>query len=192
MSQVCWHNQSDYTSLQPSWQSPVSLAPPSPYVVPWGGMPLLVSKDSASTDAQRTSGYQLPNYPIVETASPPRLARSWRTWERTVDPLPFSREERALEPIVPSIPLQREFPCLVGHREGVDKVPSKNCLEAWHRLTGSADLYNYLETEKKIFSFNLIIALQTKIVQIKLISKANINRQWLSSIPFMHSINVYN
>ena len=37
----------------------------SPYVVPWGGMPLLVSKDSASTDAQRTSGHPLPHYPIL-------------------------------------------------------------------------------------------------------------------------------
>ena len=41
----------------------------SPYVEPWGEMPLLVSKDSASTDAQRTSGYQLPNYPIIYRSS---------------------------------------------------------------------------------------------------------------------------
>ena len=39
----------------------------SPYVAPWGGMPLLVSKDSASTDAQRTSGHPLPHYPITDT-----------------------------------------------------------------------------------------------------------------------------
>ena len=43
---------------------------------------------------------------------------SMRTWKRTVDPLPYSGVERALRPSVPSIPLRREFPCLVWHREG--------------------------------------------------------------------------
>ena len=41
-----------------------------------------------------------------------------RTFERTVDPLPLSGVERALRPSVPSIPLRREFPCLVWYREG--------------------------------------------------------------------------
>ena len=43
---------------------------------------------------------------------------SRQTWERTVDPLPFSGVERPLKASVPPIPLRREFPCLVWHREG--------------------------------------------------------------------------
>ena len=47
-----------------------------------------------------------------------QAGRSPRTWERTVNPLTFNGVERALEPSVPSIPLRREFPCLVWHMEG--------------------------------------------------------------------------
>jgi hypothetical protein len=57
--------------------------------------------------------------PLVETASPPRLDLSPGGPERgQLTPMPFSGVERPLKASVPPIPLQREFPCLVGHREG--------------------------------------------------------------------------
>jgi hypothetical protein len=56
--------------------------------------------------------------PLAETASPPRLELSPGGPERgQLTPMPFSGVERPLRASVPPIPLQREFPCLVRHRE---------------------------------------------------------------------------
>ena len=84
-----------------------------------------------------------------------------RTWERTVDPLPYSGVERALRPSVPSIPLLREFPCLVWHREGtLSRVWSRfQARAAWKLCTDwlAGLTYITIQNAKRKLSFNPII-----------------------------------
>ena len=77
-------------------------------------------------------------FPLVETASPPRLDLSPGGPERgQLTPMPFSGVERPHRASVPPIHLQRDFPCLVGHREGT-------LSRVWSRFQARAAFFNFM------------------------------------------------
>ena len=83
----------------------------------------------------------------METASPPRLDLSPGGPERgQLTPMPFSGVERPHRASVPPIPLKREFPCLVGHREGTLSRAYAADQEAYH-LSVASDQVNLIRID---------------------------------------------
>ena len=92
--------------------------------------------------------------PHVEKASPPKLDLSPGGPERgPLTPMPYSGVERPHEASVPSIPLRREFPCLVGHMEGTlsSVWSSFQARAAWKLDTDWLDMTSYKPKRKFVF-----------------------------------------